>query len=64
MSIATTPSGQPIVCDGCGAPVEVVTDAMRQPVPREIAHAVYSKDNTDGNLVYIVCAPLPDGRPP
>ncbi|WP_337825195.1 hypothetical protein [Amycolatopsis sp. A1MSW2902] len=59
MSIATTPGGQPIVCDGCGAPVETVTAAMRHPVPHEVAHAVYGKDNRDGDLVYIVCAPLP-----
>uniref|UniRef100_UPI003F491408 hypothetical protein n=1 Tax=Amycolatopsis sp. CA-293810 TaxID=3239926 RepID=UPI003F491408 len=64
MTIATTPSGQPIVCDGCGAPIEVVTAAMRHPVPREIAQAVYGKDNHDGDLVYIVCAPLPGGTQP
>jgi hypothetical protein len=64
MSIATTPSGRLIVCEGCGAPVEAVTDAMRHPVPPAIAHAVYGKDNSDGNLVYIVCAPLPDGSQP
>ena len=64
MSIATTPSGRPIVCDGCAAPVETVTDAMKHPVPLDVAHAVYGKDNQDGSLVYIVCAPLPDGSQP
>lgn len=58
--ISCTPSGQPIICDGCGAVVEEVTEAMRHPVPREIAIRNYGK--TD--LVYIVCAPLPDGRQP
>lgn len=61
---ATTPSGQPITCDGCGAPVEEVTAAMRHPVPLEIAHAVYGKDNSDGGLVYIVCEPPPGGTRP
>lgn len=64
MSVAATPSGQPITCDGCGAPVEAVTAAMRHPVPPEIACSVYGKDNTDGDLVYIVCAPLPGGTQP
>jgi hypothetical protein len=64
MPIATTPSGQPVTCDGCGAPVEAVTAAMRHPVPLEVAHSVYGKDNTDGDLVYIVCAPLPGGTQP
>jgi hypothetical protein len=60
MTVATTPSGQPIVCDGCGAPVEAVTEAMTHPVPRAVALAVYGK--TD--LIYVVCAPLPDGSQP
>ena len=64
MSIATTPSGRLIVCDGCAAPIETVTAAMKHPVPREIAQAVYGKDNRDGGLVYIVCASLPDGSQP
>lgn len=64
MSVATTPSGQPITCDGCGAPVEAVTPAMKHPVPSGIARAVYGKDNRDGDLVYIVCAPLPGGTQP
>jgi hypothetical protein len=64
MSVATTPSGQPITCDGCGAPVEEVTAAMKHPVPLGIADSVYGKDNRNGDLVYIVCAPLPDGNQP
>ncbi len=64
MPIATTPSGRLIACDVCAAPIEAVTDAMRHPVPREIAHAVYGKDNSSGSLVYIVCAPLPDRSQP
>lgn len=58
MSIATTPSGQPITCGGCGAPVEAVTAAIRNPVPLEVAHSVYGNDNGDGSFIYIVCAPL------
>jgi len=64
MSVAITPSGQPITCDGCGAPVEAVTAAMRHTVPLQVAHLVYGKENTDGDLVYIVCAPLPGGTQP
>jgi hypothetical protein len=64
MTVTRTPSGQPIVCNGCGAPVEAVTDEMKHPVPCEIAHAVYGKDNRDGGLVYIVCTPLPGGSQP
>jgi len=58
--IARTPSGQVITCDGCHAPVEEVTDAMRHPVPAEISLAVYGRDD----LHYIVCRPLPDGSQP
>jgi hypothetical protein len=58
--VARTPSGQPITCDGCGALVEVVTDAMRHRVPREVALATYGRDDLD----YIVCGPLPDGSQP
>lgn len=57
---ARTPSGELITCDGCAAPVEEVTDAMRHPVPVEVGRAVYGR--TD--LHYIVCAPLPDGSQP
>lgn len=64
MSIATTPSGRLIVCDGCAAPIETVTPAMKHPVPPEIAQTVYDKDNSSGSLVYIVCAPLRDGSQP
>lgn len=64
MSIATTPSGKPIVCDGCAAPVERVVPAMVHPVPIDIARDVYGIDNTQGNLNYIVCSPLPDGDQP
>lgn len=60
MTIARTPSGQPITCDGCGIPVEEVTDAMQHPVPTALARANYGKDH----LVYIVCPPRPDGRQP
>jgi hypothetical protein len=59
-----TSSGHLITCDGCGAPVEAVTVAMKHPVPPRIALAVYGKDNADGDLVYIVCAPLPGGTQP
>jgi hypothetical protein len=61
MPAALTPGGQPITCDGCGALVEAVTAAMRHPVPVETARSVYGKDNSGGDLIYIVCAPLPDG---
>ena len=37
---------------------------MKHPVPPGIARAVYGKDNSDGDLVYIVCAPLPGGTQP
>lgn len=60
MSVALTGSGKPIICDGCRAPVEAVTEAMKHPVPREVALAVYGQED----LVYIVCAPLPDGSQP
>ncbi len=45
-------------------PVEAVTAAMKHPVPLDTAHAVYGKDNSDGSLIYIVCAPLPGGSQP
>lgn len=61
---ATTPGGQPVTCDGCGAPVEEVTGPMRHPVPDGIARANYGRDNSSGDLVYIVCAPMPDGTQP
>lgn len=61
---AKTPSGKIITCDGCGAPVERVTESMRHPVPAGIALKNYGTGNRDGNLVYIVCAPLPDGTQP
>lgn len=61
MPAVTTPSGQPVTC---GAPVEAVTPAMRHPVPLEIAHSVYGKDNRDGDLACIVRAPPPDGSQP
>ncbi|MET7996797.1 hypothetical protein ABZU76_38565 [Amycolatopsis sp. NPDC005232] len=46
MALATTPSGQPIVRDGCHGPVETVTGAMKNPVPREIRLAAFGKDNS------------------
>ncbi len=61
-NVALTPSGQVITCDGCAAPVEAVTAAMTQPVPDDIAREVYGRP--PGALVYIVCAPLPDGSQP
>lgn len=44
--------------------IETATAAMKQPVPHGIAHTTYGKDNSDGSLVYIVCAPLPGGSQP
>ena len=58
--VARTPSGQPVTCDGCGALVEQVTDAMCHPVPVEVGLAVYGR----ADLHYIVCGPLPDGSQP
>ncbi|HKT04967.1 MAG TPA: hypothetical protein VJT31_36085 [Rugosimonospora sp.] len=60
--VARTPSGQVITCDGCGAAVEQVTDAMTHPVPDDIAADVYGAQ--PGGLLYIVCAPLPGGTQP
>lgn len=61
-NVALTPSGQVITCDGCGTAVERVTDAMTDPVPDDIARDVYGR--YPGELVYIACAPLPDGTQP
>lgn len=61
---AETPSGQPVTCDGCGAPVEEVTEPMRHRVPDEIALRNYGTDNGSGELAYIVCAPMPDRSQP
>lgn len=52
MAIALTGSGTPITCDGCGALVEAVPDAMAHLVPHEVARTVYGSED----LVYIVCA--------
>jgi hypothetical protein len=60
MAPPRTPSGQQITCDGCAAPVEQVTDAMRIPVPAAVALANYGR----ADLEYIVCSPLPDGSQP
>lgn len=60
MRLALTTSGQPVVCDGCGAVVEQVTDAMKHPVPADVAITLYGRPD----IVYIVCAPLPEGAQP
>lgn len=60
MALALTPSGKIITCDGCGAPVEVVTDAMKHPVPTDLAIANYGHPD----VIYIVCGPLPSGDQP
>lgn len=58
---ATTPSGRPITCDGCGSVIsrEEVTEAMTSPIPDEISVENYGR----AGLVYIVCQPLPAGQP-
>lgn len=53
--LALSLSRSPITCDGCGAPVESVTDAMKHPAPVE---------EWGPNVVYIVCAPLAGGSQP
>jgi hypothetical protein len=60
MPLATTPSGTPVTCDGCGAFVEDVTDAMRHPVPTDIAIANYGRTGVE----FVVCAPGADGTQP
>lgn len=60
MPVALTPSGKTITCDGCGAPIEAVTDAMQHPVPEDLAIANYGHTN----VIYIVCRPLPSGDQP
>ncbi|WP_148086537.1 hypothetical protein [Micromonospora sp. HM5-17] len=58
--VEVTPSGRPVTCDGCGAPVEKVTAAMRHPVPPDTGLTLYGRPD----LEYIVCGPLPDGSQP
>lgn len=48
--------GSPVTCDGCGAPVEAVTEAMKHPVPAESGYGP--------GVIYIVCGPMPDGSQP
>ncbi|WP_043737514.1 hypothetical protein [Nocardia asiatica] len=50
-----TPSGYPITCDGCDAPIEKLSDDMKFPAPLDVWGA---------NALYIVCGPLPDGSQP
>lgn len=61
--IALDLNGRPIRCDGCGCPVERVTEDMTRPVPDDVAATNYGREPGSG-LVYIVCAPLPDGSQP
>lgn len=63
MTVEFATDGQPVTCDGCGAPVERVTDAMKHPVPAKIAQAVYGRAASP-DFVYIVCTPLPGGTQP
>ncbi|WP_367139718.1 hypothetical protein [Saccharothrix sp. HUAS TT1] len=60
MPVALTPSGRIIVCDGCNAALEQVTDDMRHPLPPEQARRLYGKTEIE----FVVCAPLPDGTQP
>lgn len=59
-NVALTPSGSVITCDGCRAAVERVTDAMKHPLPAELAMANYGRTDVH----YIVCAPMPSGDQP
>lgn len=54
--LACCGAGIPVTCDGCGAPVEAVTDAMKHPVPEHFGYGPA--------VIYIVCGPMPDGRQP
>lgn len=61
MTVATTASGQPITCDGCGAYIERVDAAtMVVPLPPDLAVRNYGHTGVS----YIVCAPLPDDSRP
>ncbi len=60
MPIERTAGGETITCDGCGAPIERVTDEMTHPVPDDVATTTYGQTG----LICIVCAPLPDGATP
>jgi len=53
-------NGDPVRCDGCGAPVEQVTDAMRHVMPHALAVDLLG----DVGYGYVVCAPMPDGTQP
>lgn len=57
MTIALTPSGRPITCDGCGAFIEVVREDMKHPV-------LYPHQWAETDVIYIVCRPMPDGSQP
>ncbi len=45
--------GLPITCDGCGAPVEAVTENMKHPVGAD-----------HEGVIYIVCGPMDGGSQP
>lgn len=47
--------GIPVTCDGCGAPLEAVTESMKHPAPAE---------EWGEGVIYIACGPMPDGSQP
>lgn len=62
---STTPSGQPITCDGCRKPLGPIDAATQvHDVRRPEKWAINGRPGRPGELHFIVCPPLPDSSNP